>query len=375
MRTAFRSACLVGGVLLAALAAGKSAVAEVVVIGGTEGLSWESGGGDLPAVVIRSATAIEKTNAPGGVIDFEPEGRSYFIAPQRADTTRNIAVGINSPLRGGAIESPNNRSISAALANLIDDDGDTALDMRASGGTQSARVLGLIIDLDLGARFGLNRFKFFPRNGDPDFPSVEFPFQNEFLRGYEIFINDGTPENSFEGVPILQTVAVETQNDQSVVDVRIPPQYVRFVRLKVLTAAGFDMAEFQIFGTGFVPEASYVSNMFDFGDLALFGNLRWIQDAEGDANLSNLQVRTRTGVDPNPVEFNKVRPGERIFRVGGGAQAGNRSGTSTANVEVPWKWADDVDDVGVKGASGRRAGQRRGRCARGDWGVQRPAAG
>ena len=334
--------------MLAAFVAGKSAVAEVVIIGGAEGLSWESGGGGLPAVVIRSSTAIEKTNAPGGVIDFEPEGRPYFIAPQRADTTRNIAVGINSPLRGGSIESPNNRSISATLANLIDNDGDTALDMRASGGTQSARVLGLIIDLDLGARFGLNRFKFFPRNGDPDFPSVEFPFQNEFLRGYEIFINDGTPENSFEGVPILQTVAVETQNDQSVVDVRIPPQYVRFVRLKVLTAAGFDMAEFQIFGTGFVPEASYVSNIFDFGGLALFGNFRWIQDAEGDANLSSLQIRTRTGVDPSPVEFNKVRPGERIFRVGGGAQAGNRSGTSTANVEVPWRWADDVDDAELK---------------------------
>ena len=348
MRTAFRSACLVGGLLLAAFAAGKSAVAEVVVIGGAEGLSWESGGGDLPAVVIRSATAIEKTNAPGGVIDFEPEGRFRFIAPQRADTTLNIAVGINSPLRGGSIESPNNRSIGATLANLIDNDGDTALDMRASGGTQSARVLGLIIDLDLGARFGLNRFKFFPRNGDPDFPSVEFPFQNEFLRGYEIFINDGTPENSFEGVPILQTVAVETQNDQSVVDVRVAPQYVRFVRLKVLTAAGFDMAEFQIFGTGFVPEASYVSNIFDFGDLALFGNLRWIQDAAGDANLSSLRIRTRTGVDPNPVEFNKVRPGERIFRVGGGAQAGNRSGTSTANVEVPWKRAEDVDDAELK---------------------------
>lgn len=348
MQTAFRSACLMGGVLLAALAAGKSAVAEVVVIGGAEGLSWESGGGDLPAVVIRSATAIEKTNAPGGVIDFDPEGRPYFIAPQRADTTRNIAVGINSPLRGGSIRSPNNRSIGAALANVIDNDGDTALDMRASGGTQSARVLGLIIDLDLGARFGLNRFKFFPRNGDPDFPSEEFPFQNEFLRGYEIFINDGTPENSFEGVPILQTVAVETQNDQSVVDVRISPQYVRFVRLKVLTAAGFDLAEFQIFGTGFVPEASYVSNIFDFGDLALFGNLRWIQEAEGDANLSSLRVRTRTGVDPNPVEFNKVRPGERIFRVGGGAQAGNRSGTSTANVEVPWKWADAIDDAELK---------------------------
>ena len=58
-----------------------------------------------------------KNQRPWGVIDFEPEGRPYFIAPQRARYTRNIAVGINSPLRGGSIESPNNRSISAALAN------------------------------------------------------------------------------------------------------------------------------------------------------------------------------------------------------------------------------------------------------------------
>ncbi len=232
--------------LAAVLLFTPSVRADVILIGGTEGLAWSSGGGELQATVIRNASTIERTNAAGGVIDFDPEGRPNWIVPQRADTTRNIALGIDSALRGGGIESPNNRSIGAVLANLIDNDGDTALDMRAGSGTQSAQVLGLIIDLDLGARFGLNRFRFFPRNGDPEFPSEEFPFQNEFLRGFEIFINDGTAENSFEGVPILQTVAVETQNDQSVVDVRIPPQYVRFVRLKVLTAAGFDMAEFQV---------------------------------------------------------------------------------------------------------------------------------
>ena len=159
---------------------------------------------------------------------------------------------------------------------MIDNDGLTALDLRASAGTQSAQVLGLIIDFDLGARFGLDRFKFFPRNGDPGFPAPDFPFQSEFLRGFEIFINDGTDETQFEGMPILQTVAVETQDEQSVVDLRITPQYVRYVRLKVLTAAGFDIAEFQIFGTGYVPEASYVSDIFDFGDLALLGNLRWV---------------------------------------------------------------------------------------------------
>jgi hypothetical protein len=322
--------------------------ADVIIIGGTEGRSWESGGGDLPAVVIRNANTVESTNAPGGVIDFSPTDLPNWIAPQRADTTRNIAVGLNSPLRGGAINSPNNVAIRGTLPNMIDNDGTTALDLRASAGTQSAQVLGLIIDLDLGARFGLNRFKFFPRNGDPDFPAPDFPFQSEFLRGFEIFINDGTDETQFEGMPILQTVAVETQNDQSVVDLRIPPQYVRFVRLKVLTAAGFDIAEFQIFGTGYVPEASYVSDIFDFGDLALLGNLRWVQNEIGDATLSNVLVRTRTGRDAQPIEFNKVRPGERIFRVGGGAQSGNRAGTTSNSDEVPWKWADDIEDAALQ---------------------------
>jgi hypothetical protein len=346
MKKFYRS-CILSLAFVALFGSGPS-VAEVTIIGGEEGLSWQSGGGDLPASVIRNATTIEQTNAPGGVIDFDADGLPNWIVPERADTTRNIAIGLNSQLRGGSINSPNNVTIRGTLPNLIDNDGDTALDQRASSGNQSAQVLGLIIDLDLGARFGLNRFKFFPRNGDPEFPSEKFPFQNEFLRGFEIFINDGTAESQFEGVPILQTVAVETQNDQPVVDLRIPPQYVRFVRLKVLTAAGFDIAEFQIFGTGFVPEASYVSNMFDFGDLALLGNLRWVQGNIGDENLSSVQVRTRTGNDPQPIEFNKVRPGERIFRVGGGAQSGNRAGTSTANTVVPWKWADDVDDGELK---------------------------
>ena len=77
----------------------------------------------------------------------------------------------------------------------------------------------------------------------------------------------------------------------------------------------------------------------------MLGNLRWVQGASGDANLSSVEIRTRTGDDPQPVEFNRVRPGERIFRSGGGAQSGNRSGTSTANIEVPWKGAEEVEDA------------------------------
>ena len=319
--------------------------AEVIVVGSENGLDWASGGGEIQATVIRSATSVENTNAPGGVIEFDTENFDNWIFPQRADTTLNIAIGANSEARGGYITSPNTINIRPDLPNLIDGDGETALDLRSTAGGQSARVLGILIDLDLGARFGVDRFKFFPRNGDPAFPAPSYPYQNDFMRGFEIFINDGTPETQREGVPIRETVVLQNQNESSVVDIKIPPQYVRFVRLKSLTATGFDIAEFQVFGTGFVPEAVYISNIFDFGDLSLFGTFRWIEEKIGDSALSRVVIRTRTGNDPHPVEFNKIRPGEQIFRLGGGASS---AGTTARGDEVPWKFAADIEDEKLK---------------------------
>ena len=335
------------------------AAADTIVVGAS-GLGWRSGGGEIQAKVIRSAQSVENTNAPGGVIDFAPANFADWIFPQRADTTLNIALGANTESRGGSITSPNNLNVRGELAKLIDDDGQSGLDLRLSAGAKSAQVLGLIIDLDLGARFGLDRFRFFPRNAAPEFPAPNFPFQNDFMRSFEIFINDGTSDTQREGVPIRTSVALEGQNEEAVVDIRIPPQYVRFVRLKSLTALGFDLAEFQVFGTGFVPEAVYISNIFDFGDLALLGHVRWVQEQVGDAQLSRIAVRTRTGIDPEPVEFNKVRPGEQIFRVGGGNVglrsdgAGVSSGTGisgglgTNKVGVPWKFAKDIEDEALQ---------------------------
>ena len=109
-----------------------------------------------------------------------------------------------------------------------------------------------------------------------------------------------------------------------------------------------------------MPEAVYISNIFDFGDLALLGNVRWVQEQVGDPQLSRIAVRTRTGIDPEPVEFNKVRPGEKIFRVGGGnvglqsdgagvsSGTGISSGLGSGEVGVPWKFAKDIEDEALQ---------------------------
>ena len=79
---------------------------EVVQLGGEGGLSWESGGGEIPALVILDAATVDQSNSPGGVIDFAPFERAYWIFPQQADTTDNILIGVNSKERGGSVITP-----------------------------------------------------------------------------------------------------------------------------------------------------------------------------------------------------------------------------------------------------------------------------
>ena len=145
---------------------------EVVQLGGEGGLSWESGGGEVPALVILDAATVDQSNAPGGVIDFAPFEREYWIFPQQADTTDNILIGVNSKERGGSVITPipSFRFLEADFPQMFDDDGNTALVLKSSG-TGGTGAFGLLIEFDLGAIFGVNRFKFFPRNADPAFPA------------------------------------------------------------------------------------------------------------------------------------------------------------------------------------------------------------
>lgn len=330
--------------VLGALTAPVDAELEVVQLGGEGGLAWESGGGAIPALVILDPATVDQSNTPGGVIDFAPIDRAHWIFPQQADTTDNILIGVNSKERGGRVFTPipSFRFLEADFPQMFDDDGNTALAVKSSG-TGGTGAFGLLIEFDLGAIFGVNRFKFFPRNADPAFPAPDFQSQDDFLKGYEIFVNDGRPESRREGSLIWETVAFEGQNQEAVVDVRIPTRFVRFLRLKSLTAADFEIAEFQVFSEGFVPQAVYISNVFDFGDPVLLGRLRWVEEQVGDPTRSRVQVRTRSGDDPQPVEFTRVgkqssgrleQRGDTVFDI---------------PIDAPWKRAEDVEDSELQG--------------------------
>lgn len=323
-----------------------STAEETVLIGSSGSLPWQEGGGTIAATAILDESTVNQTNTPGGVIDFESIDFPGWIFPQRVDTTDNILIGLTSKERGGSISSPipsAQVSFKNDYKKLIDADGQTALEVRATSSASSAGALGLILEFDLNALFAVNRIRFFPRNAAPELPAPDFPFQNDFIKGYEIFINDGRPESYLNNRPIWTTIALEGQNEEAVVDLSIPTQFVRQIRFKSLTTADFEIAEFQVFAEGFVPQATYLSNVFDFGEPALLGYLRWIQETIGDSVLSDIQIRTRTGMDPEPVEFTRVGI-QSIGLTEVSRTVGGVSNLEEIRVKVPWKRQQDVED-------------------------------
>ena len=306
-------------VLTILLAAGAAVAKDLVVIGGEQGSDWQDGGDGLRPIIIVGLGEVSNSNTPGGVIDFGV--RDGWMFPKSADVTENIAL--SSFDRAGGVTAPSVlEDLSGRLPLMIDDDPATAFERKESEG-RPARALGVILQYDLGARFGVSRLRFFPRNAAEDYPAPDFPFQDDFIKAFEILLNDGTRETQAAGLPVFTSIMLETQNDDAVVDVRIEPQYVRYVQLKSQTTVGFEVAEFQIFGEGFVPTAAFHSDIFDMGtDLAAFGKLRWEQESVGDPLRSLSSVSTRSGVDDSPVVFNRIRPD---------------------GIAVPWKAEDELD--------------------------------
>ena len=322
------------------------AIEKIVLVGGNGPLPWRGGGGTIPATAILDEATVDETNTPGGVIDFEAAEFPGWILPHSVDTSDNILIRLTSKARGGTISSPIPSAqvrFKDEYRKMIDGDGETALEVRATSSASSAGALGLILEFDFNALFAVNRIRFFPRNAAPDWPAPNFPFQNDFLKGYEIFINDGRPESLLNGRPIWTTIALEGQNEEAVVDLAIPTQFVRRMRLKSLTSADFEIAEIQVFAEGFVPQATYLSNVFDFGEPALLGHLRWIQQTVGDSVLADVLIRTRTGVDPEPAEYTRTGV-QSVGLAEVSRTVGGISNLEEIFVNVPWKEPDDVDD-------------------------------
>ena len=247
-------------------------------------------GGDGSGATWQEAAAV----AP--VIDFAT--RAGWIQPRSVEENTNIATGILE--RGGRVTSPNAQAVlrltsdvlKERLHSMVDGDPNTAFEAKDVVAT------GILLVVDLGARFGVNHIRFFPRQA----------FKSDFMKGYVLSTNDGAfgadiIAASVDKLPdktLLTVMAQDGSNSRDTIDVRFPLQYVRYLRLESTQRFNWEIDELEIFGSGFVPEADYLSEVFDMEQDALWGRLQWATEQVGLPQRSRLIVRTRSGSSPSP---------------------------------------------------------------------------
>lgn len=279
--------------VLACLCA-TAAAADLYVVGGQEH-SWEMSG-TTPGGVIRVVDDLSTVTDDGTpLFAAEADTLGGWIVPVRVDPNFNISLDLLE--RGGSVDI--NLSSSQVdqdqLDGIVNGDHKVAFDRKPVDG-RAIQNNGIIITLDLGARFGVNRVLFYPRMTDA------FPFANDFMRGYELYLNDGLPASLFaSGQPnFVSPVSRVPDNPDTVVVTDVEPQFVRFIQLKSIINAGFEIDELEVYGTGFVPEAAYESLPLEMESASVWGRIHWDERIAGNPANSTVEVRVRSGSDDSP---------------------------------------------------------------------------
>ena len=258
-------------------------------------------------------------NTPGDLLEIDDPDPPLSIHPVRIQeclegTCPEANIADATVERGGKFRVPTFTSFSLQYKTS---DFETDLEEVISsqpGGEEGAiefksrNAFGQLLILDMGARFGVNRIRFYPRDTVQKSPGT--PFASDFLRAYESFTNDGV-DLTQAGNQIWVPLNSKTDNKQPVVDILVdPPRYVQSIRLKSLTQFEFEIDEIEVYGRGYLPTATYLSNIFDAGEPVAWIDLSWVEDIVGDPDFSGLQIRTRTGTDDSPFRFTRKLRGK-----------------------------------------------------------------
>ena len=149
---------------------------------------------------------------------------------------------------------------------------------------------------DLGGCFILQKIRFYPRD--------RFRFER-FAESFIVGISDG--DHSKDGTRDLKIteeldfdqIHNARENTNAVVELEFPQQSVRQLLFAVRRniRSFWEIAEIEIYGTGFSAFARYESTIIDLGQPFILGPLVWA----GDQPMgTSIEVRTRLGDDPDP---------------------------------------------------------------------------
>lgn len=181
------------------------------------------------------------------------------------------------------------------------------------------------IIFDFGANVPINRIRFYPRLSQEedrllieDFaepkPALESfgedSFADNFVGWFDIRVGDAslpfqdgacgrTPGRRWitKNDPLLSVLHSTRENLDVVTDLRFKRQSIRFLTFQAYPLRNWELAEFEIYGEGFVEEMTYITQILDFGRPISWGQIRWSGELPEGARA---EIRTRTGHTPDP---------------------------------------------------------------------------
>jgi hypothetical protein len=159
----------------------------------------------------------------------------------------------------------------------------------------SGNPAGTAFFWDLGAAFPINRLRFYPPPADPD----------GYMRAYELFLSEGA-EFDRSNRPTYTSLRRVENNDTSLVEFAFATTNTRFIQLKNLSKTPFSLAEFEIYGEGYIPESGYLSQLHSFGGPVNYGRLilETTRLSRGEAEAEpRCAVQVRNGADDTPLDY------------------------------------------------------------------------
>ena len=267
---------------------------EQYVIGGDDGVSWQE-------IASTEKGAVH-------LIDFEKDAHS--IQPLLTDSTLNLTPGLWD--RGGyCYVGHHNFSLleqQATPIRVMSDGNGKDLESTYVWRSHAAKGSDKAYYFNLGAQFMLASIRFYPRiieEGDPENFPEGYVFSDKFLTEYQIYINDGSEETKNAwGRPILTLFKEETENLEPYTVVEFdPPRILQWLyMLPGRWLTDWEIAEWEVYGDGYVPSAVYTSGIMDMEALSSWGDIRWEGIGVTDPE-ARLTIQTRTGSDPDPTVY------------------------------------------------------------------------
>ncbi len=258
--------------------------------------------------------------------DLQGVSESLTIAPDAisplffpADV--NIAPTVKD--RGGYLQTQGFQAWVETDDIILIKDGDPATAYYEEKGSNQVNVgddlrFGKVLLFDLGGLFAVDRIRFFTRAGNEANYIELFHIWTNTLTNEEAGISSvdlctaGRTDNCLGFINrahrdiynrknmYFNALLEVKENTRSTVEVELTGEYIRRVVLFVPSqlTRDWEIAEFEIFAPGYVPNASYLSNILDLGKEVSLGELRWSGTKDAEAAV-NIRSRSGSDVDPN----------------------------------------------------------------------------